>query len=69
MDDPSPDPRCAATVYKRDTLRVSLDGKRQFRMHYNRCRCRRPAGKGLFCVQHAAMAAAGRAVRQFDGER
>lgn len=47
--------RCRAVVWRRDTYRYSGRGPSGFSMHHTRCRCRRRAGDGGLCRQHAAM--------------
>lgn len=44
--------RCAATVWKRDTLRRTGRGPGGFEMHYERCQCSRRATHGKWCWQH-----------------
>jgi hypothetical protein len=51
------DDRCIATVWKRDTYRISRgSGGSGFRMYYTRCQCERRPAKGLtVCMQHVLM--------------
>lgn len=54
----SPPRRCCAAVLHRDTFRVAREGRRKFRMHYNRLQCTRTASQDGLCWQHAPIAAA-----------
>lgn len=58
--------RCAATVYVRDTYRRTGRGKTGFEMHYTKRQCKRKAGVGQFCHQHAPY---GEAVRTLGEQR
>ena len=50
---PPSKPLCVAVVYRRDTYRYTGRVKGGFEMHYTKSQCRRAAGLGGFCWQHA----------------
>ena len=60
--------QCIAEVYERDQLRVSRDGKSQFKMHYRRKRCSRRAQHEdeNLCWQHMRVKRSGMYVISFE---